>query len=263
MIIRFNIKLLLWISFLVVVTVIVSYFLLTNKPSSTGPSPLPSNVVYALEYFNAANSNSTILVPSEYYTQASLYSINNNKVIENDSEYANILLKNESYPNVNFVLIDMNTLNSLSELYADAGLNLNYSITTFPTTYSITNLSSGDRNCIDYVNKTDMFAQCSLFVFGKRLGPVALVSFPGSSTVDPVNASVFYNGTAMNYIRSAVLSNSTNFRPGVMFVYVNLVTMYLPEELMNTFYGKEMFLPLGMAKNIFDGFGEARTIKLN
>lgn len=261
MLIKLNIKLISWTIFLIAAASVITYIAI-NLPTSPSPTPLPSDVAHALEYFSASNSNKTIIVPSEYYSQAMIYSINNNKIISNDSEYANILLKNRKYPGIDFALIDMNTLNYLPQVYSNAGLLFNYSITAFPAEYTIENLSNSAKNCINYANSTDAFAQCYLFILGSKIGPLALATFPGNSTVDTVNASVFYNGTAMRYVPTAILPNSTNFKTGVMFVYIGLTPLYLPPQLMKTFYGSEMFLPTTIAKNVLDSFGEARVVSL-
>ena len=269
MIIRLNVRWLSWIALVVVVILIALYFLFYYGQSSQPTvTELPADVAHALEYFNALNSNKTILVPSEYYSLATAYSINGNKVISNETEYANILLKNENFSNVNFVLIDIGQLNFLQSLYYYAGISLNYSIIPFPISYTITNLSTNAKNCYDYKNATAGFAFCQFFVLGRRFGNITIANFPASSTLysinaSPINASVYYNGKNMFYLPSDVTSNSTGLKHGVIFVYEGLVNLYLPSQLMSTFYGEHMFLPNSTTNNVFDSFGEARVVALH
>ena len=79
---------LLWaLAALVVLLLIVFVFVTLHKTSTAVSSSLPTSIQYTLEYFNAARQNSTLLVPSQYYTAARDYSINGNNVIENNSLY--------------------------------------------------------------------------------------------------------------------------------------------------------------------------------
>lgn len=278
MIIRLNLKLFSWAVLTVIVLAIVVYILLNINTASSASTQLPSDVVHALEYFNAANTNKTIIVPSSYYSQASLYSINNNKVISNDTEYANILFNNKTYPGINFILIEMNQLNFLKQLYSEADLTSSYNLTVFPTVYKFGNLSSSERNCYDYGNNTDAFIECEIYISysipnplnssqkingTKNFGYIALAAFPASSTLYTINASIFYNGQNRTYIASFVNSSEANFLKGLVFVYENVTTFYLSPAIMKTFYGREMFLPSTMLNNVFDSYGEARTIILS
>ena len=222
---------------------------------------LPVDIKYALEYFNAVNSNKTIIVPSAYYTYAKALAINGNNVVQNDSLYARLLLGNAPNTGDYYVLIAMSQLDNLSLLYNEAGLAANYSIVPFPITYTKQNLTTGARNCLVYSNSSREFSQCNLYFGGVKAGNISLAIFPSNtSALYTVNASVFYNGEQSVYIPSTISTNSTNLKLGIMFVYENITTLYLPKELMRTFYGREMFLPLAMLNNVVDGYGEARVV---
>ncbi len=268
MLLRINVNLLSFVAVILIVAAAAIYIVffsgLFNSPAQ---QQLPQDVQYALEYFNAVNSNKTILVPAMYYNLAKEYAINGNTVIENETEYANILLKNASYPGVDYVLIDMAQLNYLDELYKNAGLALSYNIIEFPVNYTVENLTSDARNCIDFVNSTRGFAQCQLYIGNLKYGPISLVTFPGNNALYTVKGAVFYNGNVYakensTYLMSDVSSNSTHYKKGIMFVYENIATFYIPSELMSTFYGTEMFLPPPFSKNVTDSYGEARVIGL-
>ncbi len=268
MIIRINIKLWSLVAFAVVIVAITSYLFLSYGAGSTVQPQLPSSVAYALEYFNAVNSNKTIIVPSAYYELAQSYMINNNKLISNDSEYAQILFNNKKYNNTNFVLIDIDQLDALDDLYSAANLPLNYTITVFPSSFITGNISNTERNCNVYETNTsnDVFAECQIWVtitspsnssqkINVTDGYVGLATFPNNLTY-AINASVFYNGETMTYLPSFVNSSSSNFLGGVVFVYENLTTFYLPPEIMQTFYGSHMFLPNSTTNVLFDDFGK-------
>ena len=264
MLIRLHTNWFSWIALVIVVISIAVYLLFYyGAASQPAVNSLPPDVAHALEYFNALNSNKTILVPSEYYSLATAYSINGNTVVSNETEYADVLLKNENFSNVNFVLIDMGQLNSLQTLYYSAGIDLNYSIVSFPIDYTVMNLSTTAKNCYDYSNATNAFAFCQFFVLGKRFGNITLANFPASSTLYAINASVYYDGKSMLYLPSDVTSNSTNLKRGVMFVYERLTSFYLPPQLMSTFYGEHMFLPNSTTNTLLDSFGEARVVPLS
>ncbi len=250
----------------VVIMVTAVYLLSGYIFPHAGPALiLPANVTYALEYFNAVNSNKTILVPSAYYDLAKALAINGNKVVQNNTEYAGILLENKTYPNINFVLIDMEQLDGLKSLYADIGRTLDYNVTVFPSTYHIGNLSNSERNCLIYGNRSDMFAQCDLYFISVKVGSAAFAVFPGNPTIYEVNRSVFYNASAPSYSMdvSTARANSSAKKQGTVFVYEGLITLYLPKSLMSTFYGTEMFMPAFALNNVFDNFGEARIISLS
>lgn len=274
MIIKIKPKTVSLVAFVLAVIVVVAFFIFYSGPSTSIPQ-LPVNVVQALEYFNAANSNATILVPSIYYTQAATYSINNNKVVANDSEYAGILLGNKTYPGIEFVLLDMGQLNYLNTLYSHLGITPDYNISVLPSTYTITNLSESARNCLYYYGSaSNWFAECANYaavpnpvntsqILGYvRNGDITLAEIPGYSGILAINASVFYNGTGMTYLPSSINSSSQNFENGVIFVYENLTALYLPQQLMSTFYGKNMFLPRSMVDGVLDGYGEARVVSV-
>ncbi len=278
MIIKINIKLLSLAAFVILVAAVAGYFLFFYVSASGTQPQLPSDVAYALEYFNAVNSNKTIIVPSIYYSLAQSYMIKNNRVISNDSEYAQILFNGKRYNNTDFVLMDMNQLNFLKSLYSDAGLPLHYNITVFPSSYAFGNISGNERNCDAYSNSTELFAECQLYVSYSVTSPgnssqiiankttdvgyIAVAYFPNDPTLHAINASVFYNGTGMMYVPSAVNPASKDILAGIAFVYENVTTLYLPPKIMETFYGSHMFLPNSTTNQIFDSFGEARVVEM-
>ncbi len=278
MIIKINIKLLSLAVFIVLAAAVVVYFLFSYTSTGGVQQQLPSDVAYALEYFNAVNSNKTIIVPSIYYQLAQGYMINNNQVISNDSEYAQILFDGKRYNNTDFVLIDMNQLNFLKSLYSGVGLPLHYNVTVFPSSYVFGNVSRDERNCDAYSNSTELFAECQLYVSYSVTNPnnssqiiankttdvgyIAVAYFPNNPTLYAINASVFYNGTDMVYVPSDVNSTSKDFLAGIAFVYENVTTLYLPPEIMGTFYGSHMFLPNSTTNKILDSFGEARVVAM-
>jgi hypothetical protein len=275
MIIKINIKALSWAAFVIAISVLVAYFIFANHTESNSVQ-LPADVAYALEYFNAVSSNKTLIVPSIYYDQAVGYAINNNKIIENDSEYANILFENKSYSGINYVLIDMGQLNYLQKLYEAIGLAVPYNITILAPDYRLQNLSQSARECLDYyTNSTNWFAFCESYVNVTiknplnpsqnlsamiALGHVSLGMFPKYTGLLVINASIFYNGINMEYFPSSISKNNSNFQNGIAFVYENLTTFYLPSQIMNTFYGKNMFLPVNMSSGMLDSYGEARVV---
>lgn len=252
---------------LAVIALIVYFFFFTGAPQNQPPQAMPQSIAYALEYFNAVNSNKTIIVPSAYYPYAEALAINNNRVIENDTEYARILLNDSHYAGVDYVLIDMAQLNNMSALFEKAGVHAAWNVTEFNKTYYIANLSTGAnktyRNCFVYGNATDVFDECQLFVSSLRIGDVALASFPRSSTICSINASIFYNGVNSTYIPSVASPNSTCFERGLMFVYQGVAAFYMSPSISQTFYGREMFMPYNMLRNVLDNYGEARVVSLN
>lgn len=268
MLLRINTRLMsIAIAALITVSIIAYLVLFSNLFQQAPQQQLPTDIQYALEYFNAANSNSTILVPSQYYQLAKQFEINGNSIIENDSEYANILLKNASYPGVNYVLIDMAQLNSLADLYNETGSILSFGITEFPINYTIENLTSGAKNCAVFRNSTREFAQCDLYVANARYGPISLAIFPGNDTLYTVKGAVFYSSNIcsksnMTYLPSSVATNGTYSKDGIMFVYENVASFYIPGKLLSTFYGREMFMPPSIAVNVTASYGEARVIRL-
>ncbi len=269
MLFRINVKLASEIAAALIVVLIVVYLIFfSGLFKQTPQQQLPNDVQYALEYFNAANSNATILVPSQYYRLAKQFSINGNSAVENDSEYANVLLDNASYPNIDFVLIDMAQLNDLAALYNRTGRPLSYSIIEFPTNYTVENLTQGSRNCAVFKNATREFAQCELYIGNIKYGPISLAVFPGNDALYTIEGAVFYNGSIYTknnatYLPTSIAINGTHSKKGIIFVYENIAVFYLPNTLMSTFYGKEMFMPSPIAANVTDSYGEARVIKLH
>ena len=85
---------------IIIILLAVFVFVKINKPSSVvSTSGIPSSIQYALEYFNAAYHDSTILVPSQYYKDATALSINGNKVVENNTLYSSVQFgRNISFP---------------------------------------------------------------------------------------------------------------------------------------------------------------------
>jgi hypothetical protein len=259
MIFRFNLRYVAIILAVIVIAALVYEFF----PRTSSSGSLPPDVIYSIEFFNAVSQNKTIMVPTQYYTLAKQFSINGNSVIENQTEYANILLRNETYPGIDFVLIDMGQLDNLSELSSLAGVQ-DPSVTQFSATAESLNISSDYRDCLVYNSSVDEFAECNLFIGGTKVGDVGIARFPGAYNVSITNASVLYNGTHRVYLLSDASYNSTNFKSGLVFAYDGVATFYMPHSLMESFYGKEMFLPAGLLGNsVLDEYGESRVIRLN
>ena len=251
---------LLWaLAALVVLLLIVFVFVTLHKTSTAVSSSLPPSIQYALEYFNAARQNSTLLVPSQYYTAARDYSINGNNVIENNSLYYSILFGNTPLPKGYNILIDMSNLSGLSGLI------------NFPYNFTTKNLSGSLRNCQVAGSKIDAFAVCAIYsnvsvpAFNKTinktltLGFGTFVAFPNTSALSEINATIAYNGQNRTYIKS-VRINGTAFADGIMFLYENTAAFYVPPGALNTFYGREIFLPNSTLKNVVDNFFTARII---
>ncbi len=245
----------------IVVLVVVILAVLFIKPNHSQTAfGLPQSIQYALEYFNAVNTNSTVLVPQEYYSAAKSLSINNNNVVSNSTEYNSILFGNATLPKGEFILIDMSQLSYLSNSSSSALSGLTKNLTQYSVNYTVENLTSAERNCLYFNGSGDSMALCQFYLDGIRIGRLTLVSFPGSSAYI-ANASVIYNGENYTYIPSDINSSSTNFVSGIDFIYGGNFNVYLPKALMSTFYGREMFLPQNMLNNVVDSIGEARIIK--
>ena len=260
--IRFNV-LSVSIAIVIVVAVTVSYLVFFNGSGGSQPNQtsVPIDVRYALEYFNAVNSNQTILVPSQYYSYAEQLAINGNRAVENDTEYADILLSNASASNAGFILIDMAQLNSLPYLERLSNAP-NFTVIDFSTNFVSASIGSSYKNCSIAENSIDLFGICELTFDKAVLGYENVVRLPGSSSISIVNASILYNGHNSTYFPSFANSSSIGLLKGVVFAYENVTNLYLPPGLMATFYGSEMFLPYNKLSNVLDSYGEARIVSL-
>ncbi len=250
------------VAIVIVVIVAVVYMFMSN--GNTGQQKtvsVPNDVMYALEYFNAVNTNKTILVPSQYYSYAEQLAINGNTVIENDTEYADALLSNNTAGNAQFVLIDMAQLNYLPHLESLSGAP-NFTIVDFSPYFVSASVGSGYKNCSVAESSTDLFGICELTLGKAVLGYENIIRLPGASNVSILNASILYNGQNSTYLPSFANSSSLGFVNGVVFAYQNVTSIYLPSDLMSTFYGREMFLPIHYLNNVLDSYGEARVISL-
>ena len=251
----------LWILIAVIIILAVAlFFVKLHKSTAVNVNSIPLSIQYALEYFNAAESNSTLLVPSQYYSAAKGLSINNNRVIQNNSLYYSVLFNNATLPEGYYVLMDMGNISSLPD------------ITTFSYNFTVRNLSSSLQNCEIASSKTDAFAVCSIYsnvsvpvlnntVTKKiNLGVGTFAVFPGNSTLVELNSTIVYNGKNSTYLRSIRLNN-TAFFGGSMFLYDNITAFYLSPRALQTFYGREMFFPNSTLKNVLDNFYSVRIVR--
>lgn len=246
---------------LAIIVMILVYYLLHMGTTQQNAQALPHDVRYALEYFNAMNSNSTILVPSEYYNAALSLAINGNHVIQNDYEYAQMLLANKDYNNTGFVLIDMAQLNNLYYLEYLSKTS-NFSIINFSANFVSGSFGSSYKNCSVASSRIDLFAICQLSLGNTVLGYENVISLPNSNSFSIVNESILYNGYNSSYVYSDISLNSSGLIDGAVFLYKNVTTLYLPQNLLDTFYGREMFSPYYTLNNVLDNYGEARVIRL-
>ncbi len=234
------------------VVFVILHFVGTSGQS--GQTYLPLAVQYALEYFNAATANKTLLVPSQYYSAAEALAINNNVVVSNQTLYNSVLFGSGVLPQNEYILIDMGAL---------SGLQPPLSVTAFPTNYTTGNLSSSLRNCVLYRNSTDAMALCSVYpsnLSNAVLGNALVATFPGASSITYINSTILYNGTGSLYVPSYVNPTTAGFKNGTMFIYENTSSFYVPYRLMKTFYGREMFLPAHILGNVFANFYDARIV---
>jgi hypothetical protein len=243
----------------VVLLVIIFAFVTLHKTNTATTSSLPYSVQYALEYFNAVKQNSTLLVPSQYYTAARDFAINNNKVVENNSLYYSVLFSNVSLPSGYNILLDMANVSNLPDA------------TFFPYNFTAKNLSSSLKNCEIASSNTDAFAVCSIYsnisvpVLNRNvtrevnLGFGTFVAFPNNPTLSEVNSTIVYNGENRSSFPSRLL-NHTTFLNGSMFLYQNTFAFYLSPADLGTFYGREMFLPNSTLKNVIDNFLTTRIV---
>ena len=88
---------------------------------------------------------------------------------------------------------------------------------------------------------------------------LTFAAFPNSTALYELNGTLVYNGYNTTYIPSVNIHN-TNFYNGMMFLYENNLAVYLSRSDLNTFYGKEMFLPNSTLKNVVANFLSARII---
>lgn len=252
----------IWILIAIIIILLAVFaFVKLNKPQSTvSTTSIPSSIQYALEYFNAAYHDSTILVPSQYYKAATSLSINGNNAVENNTLYNSVLFGNSKLPAGYNILIDMGNISELP------------SVIPFPYNFTKENLSNSIRNCQVARAKNDAFAVCSIYsnvsvpilngtVINKSidLGYGTFAAFPNSTNLYEINGTLAYNGYNTTYIPS-VRINNTNFYNGMMFLYENNTAFYLSTSDLNTFYGKEMFLPNSTLKNVVANFLSARII---
>ena len=252
---------LLWLLVVVIILLVIVFaFVKLNKPQNATTASLPSSIQYALEYFNAAYQNSTLLVPSQYYAAAKSFSINGNKVVENNTLYDSILFANAKLPAKYYVLIDMENVSSLP------------SAVSFPYNFTAENMSASLKDCQVAKDSNSVFALCSIYsnvtvpvlngtYINKSigLGFGTFVIFPNGTSSYELNGTLAYNGQNTTYIHS-VRINNTNFYNGMMFLYENTAAFYLSSADLNTFYGREMFLPNSTLKNVVANFFSARII---
>ncbi|EEZ92996.1 MAG: hypothetical protein BJBARM4_0382 [Candidatus Parvarchaeum acidiphilum ARMAN-4] len=246
---------------IIIILLAVFVFVKINKPSSVvSTSGIPSSIQYALEYWNAAYHDSTILVPSQYYKDATALSINGNKVVENNTLYSSVLFGSSKLPQGYNILIDMDNISSLP------------SVVAFSYNFTSENLSNSIKNCEVARAKTDAFALCSIYSnvtvpilngtsINKSidLGYGTFAAFPNSTALYELNGTLVYNGYNTTYIPSVNINN-TNFYNGMMFLYENNLAVYLSRSDLNTFYGKEILLPNSTLKNVVANFLSARII---
>lgn len=252
----------LWLLIIVIIVLVAvfAFVKLSKAPATVSTNSIPSSIQYALEYFNAAYRNETILVPSQYYTAAKALSINGNKVVENNTLYYSILFGSTKLPAGYNILIDMENVSSLPSLIY------------FPYNFTAENLSNSLRDCEVTRSKTDAFAVCSIYsnisvpilngtYINKsiNIGFGTFAAFPNSTALYEINGTITYNGQNSTYIPS-VRINNTGFYNGTMFLYENTAAFYLSRSDLNTFYGKEMFLPNSTLKNVVANFFSARII---
>ena len=252
----------LWLLIIIIIILVAVFaFVKLNKaPATVNTNSIPSSIQYALEYFNAAYRNETILVPSQYYKAAKALSINGNKVVENNTLYNSILFGSAKLPAGYNILIDMENVSALPSLIY------------FPYNFTAENLSNSFRNCEVARSKIDAFAVCSIYsnitvpvlnstYINKSIdiGFGTFAAFPNSSYLYEINGTIAYNGQNATYIPS-IRMNNTHFYSGIMFLYENTAAFYLSRSDLNTFYGKEMFLPNSTLKNVVANFFSARII---
>lgn len=227
----------------ILVLFILIVYIIFNNPFGVQVNhiSLPDNVQYAIEYLNARVQNSTILVPS-IYSQASLLSENGNKVIVNDTMYADILFNNKRYPNINYVLIGLPVIDNLSYYYSLIHLAAP-SVEFFNSSYTIKNLSSGYRNCALFKSNFNALLYCEIYFYDKPIGYITFANLPPNVTkTNVINASLLvFDDYQQQYVKSMISQNSSNLLGGIAFIYPNVAVMYIPENLYNTFYGKYEF----------------------
>lgn len=252
----------LWLLIIVIIILVAVFaFVKLNKaPTTVSTKSIPSSVQYALEYFNAAHRNETILVPSQYYKAAKALSIYGNKVVENNTLYNSILFGNAKLP-INYnILIDMENASALPSLIY------------FPYNFTTENLSNSLRDCEVARSKIDAFAVCSVYsnisvpvlngtYINKsiNIGFGTFAAFPNSTALYEINGTITYNGQNSTYIPSIRINNTPSYN-GIMFLYENTAAFYLSRPDLNTFYGKEMFLPNSTLKNVVANFLSVRII---
>ncbi|MCL4362342.1 hypothetical protein M1585_02570 [Candidatus Parvarchaeota archaeon] len=253
---------LLWLLVIVIIVLLAIFvFVKINKAQPTvNVNLIPSSIQYALEYFNAAYSNATILVPSQYYSAAKALSINGNRAVENNTLYNSILFGSAKLPAGYDILIDMENASSLP------------SLTFFPYNFTTETLSNSFRDCEVAKNKTEAFAVCSIYsnvtipiansttiTKSVRIGFGTFIAFPNSTYLYEINGTLSYNGQNTTYIPS-IRINNTRFYNGLMFLYQNTTAFFLSKADLNTFYGREMFLPNSTLKNVVANFFSARIV---
>lgn len=253
---------LLWLLVIVVIILVVifGFVKLSKMHAAVNVNSIPSSIEYAIEYFNAAYQNSTLIVPSQYYAAAKSFSINNNKVLENNSLYNSILFGNSKLPSGYYILIDMQNISDLP------------SSIPFPYNFTAENISNSLRNCQVAKNKTYVFAVCSIYsnvtisllnrTYVNRsikLGLGTFAAFPNSTYLYEINGTLVYNGQNTTYFPSVKINKTASYN-GVMFLYTDNIAFYLSSADLKTFYGREMFLPNSTLKNVVANFFSARII---
>ncbi|MEM0143164.1 MAG: hypothetical protein QXL94_04335 [Candidatus Parvarchaeum sp.] len=253
---------LLWLLIAIIVILVVVFVSvkLTSNNKVIAVNSIPYSIQYALEYFNAAYSNSTLLVPSQYYSAAESFSINGNKAVENNTLYDSILFGDAKLPAGYKILIDMENITSLPSLIE------------FPYNFTSANLSNSLRDCQVARSKTDAFALCSIYsnvtvpIYNGTyvnksidLGFGTFTVFPNSTSLYEINGTITYDGQNTTYVPS-VRINNTGFYNGTIFLYEGKFAFYLSTSDLKTFYGREMFLPNSTLKNVVANFFSTRII---
>jgi hypothetical protein len=251
---------LLWVLIAVIAILVIAFvFIKLNNKNVSPANTIPSSVEYALEYFNAANQNSTLLVPSQYYAVANGLAANGNNVVENNKLYYSILFNGTSLPKGYYILMDMQNISALPGAIA------------LPYNFTQKNISSSLQDCDVAGSNSAILSICNLYTnvtvpvlnstVSKeiRLGYGTFMEFPSNSTTLELNSTIIYNGVNRTNIPSFRVNN-TAFSNGSAFVYANTTAFYLSPGALKTFYGSEMFLPNSTLKNVFANFVTVRII---
>ena len=251
------------IAFLVVIVIVLAVAYNYLKPAPPTVLNLPNNVKYAVEYFNSKEQNSTLLVPS-FYAQAAYLSQNGNRVIVNDTMYANILFSGKKYKGVDFVLISLPLVENLSYFYSYLNLTPPQ-IVFFNSSYSIKNLSSTYRGCALFKSSFNALLYCEIYFLDRPIGVITFANMPPNVTkTEVINSSlVISSDYSQTYVKSDVSQNSSNVVGGTAFIYPNVAVMYIPPELYDTFYGRYEFSPDSSLKGVLADFYGFKVVNIS